>query len=160
MIKVTTNPNEFEQERNRILFQELKPLRDQLAELPEQEKAARKSGDIDKVRAVRKRAAEIHESLLAVAATNRQDLQAFIEEFSPIANAERERADKILEEKKNARAVFQRECERRAAELDQEIVEVEQVRNKVWTDLGLITEMQIATVNELVEQIDRSLAVA
>ena len=86
--------------------------------------------------------------------------QTFIEAFETVAEAERQRVDSEVAAKKAARVELQTEYEKRASQLDQEVAAAEKERNRVWSDLGSISTLQISTQAELSKQVDESLKVA
>lgn len=160
MIPITFKPSEFQTARNEILYKRLKPLRDELAGLPELQKQARGAADIDEVRRIKNREVEIHESLVRLAAEAKKELQTFVNEFSPLANAECKRVDDELAAKTAARETLRRDYERQDKAAEQEIGAAQIARNTVWSAVRSIFQMNTATMGELREQIEESLKVA
>jgi len=158
-MKATTKPSEFQVTCNELL-EALRPLRHELASLSVEEAEAIRKAELDKVRQIKARRREIHEELLSKAGEGKRQLQAFLDAFVPVAEAERQRVDADLAAKKSAREKLDKEYQKRALELDREIAQAEKTQHVVWSNLQAITELQITTSGVLAEQINESLQAA
>jgi hypothetical protein len=160
MIDASVTPSSFQSLLNKVLITDLKPFRDELATLPELDAQARNVADLQEVRRIKQREVELHEALLSAAADGKIAVRSFKDKLDLLAEAERQRMDDELAAKKAARSALQTEYEKRATELDQDIVQAEQSRNAGLSGSQAISQMYMNANAELAEQIDASLKFA